>query len=166
VLIRPYDFEDADGKRVAGVTVQQNGQKIASQYTKDNPNGMPEPGRKKSRSGETTWDFSAQLDFLWERLLEFCATVEEIYPRDAPSEATKKVVHAPIPDEDAMEDTAPAPAQSEDSDEEKPVRRTSSSRTVTAKRTAETDPEGAFESKPAAAPKPQEDDDLSDDLPF
>lgn len=54
VILRPYSFEDDNGKLRKGITVIQNGDKIASYFYdvegKKNINGYPTPDQKKVKS--------------------------------------------------------------------------------------------------------------------
>lgn len=61
----PYNFMDRErNKKVIGMTVKdEEGQKIEFRYTKDDPNGLPQP--KKNRKGE--WNWTAQEEFLDEK---------------------------------------------------------------------------------------------------
>ena len=39
INISPFSFENDEGKKITGVSLKQNGEKIEKNYTKDNPNG-------------------------------------------------------------------------------------------------------------------------------
>lgn len=43
VTFEPYSFTGKDGKEAVGITILQNNFKLPSLYTKDAPNGMPQP---------------------------------------------------------------------------------------------------------------------------
>lgn len=100
VEIIPYAFENKEGKKVSGLNVKQNGEKINSLYTKDAPNGLPEA--KQVRKGkEIKWDFTDQTNFYYDRFEEFAAK----FP-DQPAEA----IHAEAVgafDEDISDDELP-----------------------------------------------------------
>ncbi len=49
---------------------RQNGEKVSMAYTKDNPNGLPEP-TKKTVKGKEVWDWEAQENFLYEVAIDF-----------------------------------------------------------------------------------------------
>lgn len=50
-------------------------------YTKENPNGMPEP-EKKVKMGKESWDFTEQTNFLYERLKEFMEDFNNNYKQE------------------------------------------------------------------------------------
>lgn len=62
ITFSPYNFKDREsGKQVIGMTVKDNeGIKIPYSYTKDEPNGLPQP--TKNKKGE--WNWTKQEDFL------------------------------------------------------------------------------------------------------
>lgn len=49
------------------MNIQQEGVTVPQKYTREEPNGMPEPVRRSSGK----WDYSAQEDFLIDRLVRF-----------------------------------------------------------------------------------------------
>jgi len=69
--IKPFSFENDEGKRFTGVTIYQNNEKVEKAFTRDNPNGMPEAVMKKVK-GKDTWDFTDQENFLYEQFMEKC----------------------------------------------------------------------------------------------
>jgi len=76
IEIIPYAFENKEGKKISGLNVHQNGQKINSLYTKDDPNGLPEA--KQIRKGkELKWDFTDQTNFYYDKFEEFAAKFPE-----------------------------------------------------------------------------------------
>ena len=54
---------------------RQEGQKVLMKFTKDNPNGLPEP-TKKTVKGKEVWDWEAQENFLYEVALDFAGSLE------------------------------------------------------------------------------------------
>lgn len=76
IEILPYDFENKEGKKISGLNIYQDGQKINSLYTKENPNGLPEA--KQVRKGkEIKWDFTDQVNFYYDKFEEFAAKFPE-----------------------------------------------------------------------------------------
>jgi len=63
VELSPYNFTNDEGKRVSGLTVKQNGEKIYSKFTKDDPGDCPAPKQKKTAEG-IKWDWDDQIMFL------------------------------------------------------------------------------------------------------
>jgi hypothetical protein len=65
---KPVEFSawhDTKDDKTAFV-VKQNGQSVPQKYTRDNPNGCPEPAQR-GRQGK--WDYTEQEDFLYERMI-------------------------------------------------------------------------------------------------
>jgi hypothetical protein len=54
---------------------RQEGNKVLMKYTRDNPNGLPEP-TKKTVKGKEVWDWEAQENFLYEVALDFAGSLE------------------------------------------------------------------------------------------
>lgn len=70
VEIVPYSFTDKEDKKVSGLNIFQDGEKLAPVYTRDNPNGLPDA--KQVRKGkETKWDFTDQMNFLYDEFDKF-----------------------------------------------------------------------------------------------
>lgn len=64
VKFAPYSFADKQTqKQITGITLYQNGNKVESAYTKDNPNGLPQMKQIKVK-GVTTWDDTDMMEFL------------------------------------------------------------------------------------------------------
>jgi len=65
IKFKPYYIEDkeVDGKFKAYMVLYQNGKKIESNYTKDNPNGLPEM-KQVEVNGDKVWDSSDRMSFL------------------------------------------------------------------------------------------------------
>ena len=61
--LSPYDFTGNDGKRVIGMGINQNGEKVDYKWTKENPGKRPEP-KKVEFDGEMKWDYGAVTKFL------------------------------------------------------------------------------------------------------
>lgn len=61
VKFRPYYIED-DGKFKAHLVLYQGGNKIESNYTKDNPNGLP-PLEQKTVNNRVVWDSTEQMTY-------------------------------------------------------------------------------------------------------
>ena len=76
VKIKPYSFNDDTGKTRIGLVIYQNGLKIPSAYTKDEPNGLPQL-KQVTFNGELKWDSTEQLAFLNERFEGFSKAVNE-----------------------------------------------------------------------------------------
>jgi len=49
---------------------RQNGEKVLMKFTRDNPNGIPEP-TVKTVQGKEKWDYSEQANFLYEVAMDF-----------------------------------------------------------------------------------------------
>lgn len=91
VELRPYDFESDDGKRLTGISVKQDGEKIQSHYydafEKKPKNNMPQPeDDKKEDDGYWKYYFAQVSSFLVKELegLEFAQpmsveAVEDIF---------------------------------------------------------------------------------------
>ncbi len=78
VLFRPYSFTDKQGKKRIGFSifnVNENGTevKIASAYTKDEPNGKPQATVFTTGKNKGKWDFSKVEDFLFEEFEKWTA---------------------------------------------------------------------------------------------
>ncbi len=54
---------------------RQGDEKVSMAYTKDNPNGLPEP-TKKTVKGKEVWDFEEQENFLYEVAMDFSTKLE------------------------------------------------------------------------------------------
>lgn len=54
---------------------RQGDEKVSMAYTKDNPNGLPEP-IKKTVKGKEVWDFEEQENFLYEVAMDFSTKLE------------------------------------------------------------------------------------------
>ena len=54
---------------------KQDGEKVLMAYTKDNPNGLPQPS-KKTVKGKEVWDWEEQENFLYEVALDFASKLE------------------------------------------------------------------------------------------
>lgn len=54
---------------------RQDDVKISMAYTKDNPNGLPEP-TKKTVKGKEVWDWEEQENFLYEVAMDFSSRLE------------------------------------------------------------------------------------------
>jgi hypothetical protein len=61
----PWAMKDKNdvSKTVTGITMYQDGNKIAPAYTKDAPNGLPQMEKIKVK-GKEQWDDSAMMEFL------------------------------------------------------------------------------------------------------
>ena len=55
--------------------LQQDGVTVKSAYTKDNPNGLPQPS-KKTVKGKEVWDWEEQENFLYEVALDFASKLD------------------------------------------------------------------------------------------
>lgn len=76
VEIAPYSFEDKEGKKVSGLVLYQDEQKVQPLYTRETPNGMPDA--KQVRKGkEIKWDFTDQTNFLYDEFEKFKAMFPE-----------------------------------------------------------------------------------------
>ena len=54
---------------------KQGDEKVGMAFTKDNPNGLPEP-TKKTVKGKEVWDWEEQENFLYEVAMDFSAKLE------------------------------------------------------------------------------------------
>jgi len=54
---------------------RQNDEKVPMAYTKDNPNGLPQP-TKKTVKGKEVWDWEEQENFLYEVAVDFASKLE------------------------------------------------------------------------------------------
>lgn len=54
---------------------RQGEDKVGMAYTKENPNGLPEP-TKKTVKGKEVWDWEEQENFLYEVAMDFAASLE------------------------------------------------------------------------------------------
>ena len=54
---------------------RQGEEKVSMAYTKDNPNGLPEP-TKKTVKGKEVWDWEEQENFLYEVAMDFSSKLE------------------------------------------------------------------------------------------
>lgn len=71
VELEPFEFQDKKtGKDVRGILIFQDGNKILSRHTKENPNGMP-PLKSVIVNNKETWDSTEQIKFLLQQLDEF-----------------------------------------------------------------------------------------------
>jgi len=101
VEIVPYTFESKEGKKVSGLNLFQDGEKVAPLYTREVPNGLPEA--KQVRKGrEVKWDFTDQTNFLYDEFEKF----KEMLPERAPEVATssKSNTFEVADDDDAFDD--------------------------------------------------------------
>lgn len=64
--VRFSAWQDRKDDKIA-FNVQQDGVSVPQKYTREEPNGLPEPIQRSSGK----WDYGAQEDFLTERLLKF-----------------------------------------------------------------------------------------------
>jgi hypothetical protein len=55
--------------------IKQDNDKVLMAYTKDNPNGLPQP-TKKTVKGKEIWDWEEQENFLYEVALDFASKLE------------------------------------------------------------------------------------------
>lgn len=100
VEIVPYSFESKEGKKISGLNLFQDGEKVAPLYTKENPNGMPEA--KQIRKGkEMTWDFTEQLNFLYDEFEKFKKGLPEVVPEQAVAKTNTFEI---ADDDDAFDD--------------------------------------------------------------
>ena len=61
--ITPYDFENNEGKRISGLNLYQDGNKILSYWNKENPGKLPEL-EKVEFQGKTRWDDGKRTNYL------------------------------------------------------------------------------------------------------
>ena len=54
---------------------RQNNEKVSMKYTKDNPNGLPQP-TKKTVKGKEVWDWDEQENFLYEVAMDFASSFD------------------------------------------------------------------------------------------
>lgn len=72
--LMPWAMKDKNDatKTITGITLYQDGQKIAPYYTKENPNGLP-PMVKIKVKGKEQWDDSDMMSFLEQAALKMFA---------------------------------------------------------------------------------------------
>jgi hypothetical protein len=59
-----------DGKPDSTIFINQGGKALKRHYTKENPNGIPEPTLKFGKRGAAdTWDFEAVTEFLYDNVI-------------------------------------------------------------------------------------------------
>ena len=68
IVVFPSKKSGEEG--VAVLLVKQEGEKLDWHYTRDHPNGLPQPEKKKVK-GVDKWDFTEVEDFLWSKTEEF-----------------------------------------------------------------------------------------------
>jgi len=66
-------FDREKGKEF--LYAKQGDEKVGFHFTKDDPNGMPQPVLKTVR-GKETWDWEEQENFLYEVAMDFCSKLE------------------------------------------------------------------------------------------
>lgn len=76
IKIVPYSFINKEGKSITGLNIFQ-GKKIPNFYTKETPNGLPKL-KKVKFNGKDQWDKTDQIEFLKEKLNDFCALFEDV----------------------------------------------------------------------------------------
>jgi hypothetical protein len=91
--INPWNMKDKNdpSKKVIGLSLYQDKNKVEFAFTKEKPNGLPELVKRKVK-GKDTWDDSEQLDF-FEKLIK-----DQIIPQ------LGKAPVATIADEEVPED--------------------------------------------------------------
>lgn len=65
VKLMPWSMQDKNdaSKKITGITMWQDGEKLTPAYTKENPNGLPEMKKVKIK-GKDTWDSFEMDQFL------------------------------------------------------------------------------------------------------
>jgi len=101
VILVPYSFEDkTTGKTRTGITVYQgsiaNDNKVASSFTKEEPNGLP-PMKQIKVKGKDTWDDTDQLEFFKAELEVFKKRLSSF--DSVPAVAEEKKVAEPVADD-------------------------------------------------------------------
>jgi hypothetical protein len=98
VVLKGYNIENKETGRFNSYLVPyQDGQKLASQYTKDNPNGLPKMKQIKVK-GAKVWDDTEQLEF-FEALIKqiFSADIQAgAVPYEAPEEPVDEADDLPF----------------------------------------------------------------------
>ena len=56
--------------------VKQNNDKVAMKFTREEPNGLPEPTKKEVK-GKEVWDWDEQENFLYEVAMDFTSGIEK-----------------------------------------------------------------------------------------
>ena len=85
VKLMPWSMTDKQdaSKKVTGITMWQDGNKVAPAFTKDEPNGLPQMKQVKVK-GQMTWDDSDMMEFLetvaMKQFMTTCATDDEEAP--------------------------------------------------------------------------------------
>jgi hypothetical protein len=101
VILVPYSFEDkTTGKTRTGITVYQgsiaNENKVASSFTKEEPNGLP-PMKQIKVKGKDTWDDTDQLEFFKAELEVFKKKLSSF--DSVPAITEEKKVAEPVADD-------------------------------------------------------------------
>lgn len=108
VAISPYDITDKDtGRRQQGMSMKQDGRKIARAFSKENPGKLPQPTQVKVNDA-LVYDWGARNAFL-----------EDVVLVEAKQRLTAKIQEAP-PLGECVEAAPPQPAPVELSDDDLP----------------------------------------------
>jgi hypothetical protein len=87
VRFMPWEMTDKNNasKKVTGVTLYQNEAKVASAYTKEDPNGLPEMKKVKVK-GKDTWDDSDMMSFLEQMAQDWVRSFPQVTDEQAAQE--------------------------------------------------------------------------------
>lgn len=109
VKFKPYYIpEEGTDKYRAFLVLYQSDKKIASRYTRENPNGLPEL-EKKTVDNKEVWDSTKQMKF-FEDMLD-----DKVRPNlTQPDENLKQESEASKPADEHVEDIDSQPVQDED----------------------------------------------------
>ena len=85
IRFMPWSMTDKNdpAKKVTGVTLYQNGNKVLPAFTKEEPNGLPEMKQIKVK-GKVTWDDSEMMEFLEAKAMQLFADAAEVGDEEAP----------------------------------------------------------------------------------
>lgn len=89
VKLMPWSMADKNDatKKITGITMWQNGEKIAPFYTKEDPKGLPEMKKVKLK-GKDTWDSYEMDTFLEEMAMKKFETKQDASEQKADSAKT------------------------------------------------------------------------------
>lgn len=98
VRVSPYDFTDKEGRRVIGLNVLQNGNKVEPKWNKTSPGDLPQ-GKQVRVNGKTVWDFEDRDQYL----LNVMKTIaEKMRSADDAFEGSKAEVSVASGDDDGL----------------------------------------------------------------
>lgn len=103
VLLKPYDYDDKQGKRRVGVVMYQSGNKIKPKYDKDNPMGNVEPFPSDNTNDKVRM---AAYEVSLEKAEELIINGIKLVSSDLP-ESKPNIEFKDFDDDDTVDDTVP-----------------------------------------------------------